>query len=122
MQNKGMSEDVARQQVRQEFPGAFGAAVPGVVDGKFPHAMSIEQTPDGPKLKIVVMPRTPAEVSLVAVHYVINDGASMNFDINQPEPGTNTYVHTTPLGGGYPTCPPGSKVSYWLAAVVNGLI
>merc|ERR1711988_1469573 len=90
--------------------------------GKFPHTMSIVQSAEGPKLKITVTPRNPAEVSLVAVHYVINDSDSMNFDINHPEPGTSTYVHTTPLGAGYPLCPPGSKVSYWLAAVVDGLI
>ena len=59
---------------------------------------------------------------MVAMHYVINDGASMNFDVNSPSPGTNSYVHTTPPGGGHPVCPPGAKVSYWLVASVHGLL
>ena len=44
----------------------------------------------------------------------------MNFDINKPMEGTNTYVHVTPDFG--PVCEPGSKVTYWLAAMEKGLI
>jgi len=114
--NQGMSVDDAKGKVKSEFPGVSGAASTDYVDCKFPHTMSVV---DG-KLKFAVTPRNPSEVSMVAVHYQIDDGKSMNFDIKSPEPGTNTYVHVTPGSG--PTCPPGSKVSYWLCANVKGLL
>jgi len=131
--NKGMSMDDAKKQVREEFPSAFGATGKGAgkgygpgqgqgphyVDCKFPHTLSVEETGDGPKLKFVVTPRNPEQVSLMAFHYVINDGASMNFDVTNAE--NNSYVHQTP-GGSYPTCPRGAKVSYWLCGKVNGLL
>lgn len=121
VKEKGMSMDDARKQVRSEFPDVFGAGSKGHhVDGKFPHTLSIEETPEGPKLKIAVTPRDPDQVTLVAFHYQINQGQSMNFDVKHSE--GETYVHQTPGGGGYPHCPRGSEVSYWLAAVVNGLI
>merc|ERR1712046_449459 len=123
MENKGMSEKEAREQVRSEFPNVFGAGAGGDhVDGKFPHTLSIVNTPDGPKLKFAVTPRHPEQVSLVAFHYQINQGASMNFETKEFSGAHPTYVHQTPGGGGYPACPPGSEVSYWLAAIVNGLI
>jgi len=116
--NKGLNMDAAKQQVRNEFPACFGGADDGdVIDCAFPHSMSVVQTPAGPKLKIAVTPANPGEVSLVAVHYVINGGSSMNFDINVPDSGK--YVHVTP-GGGYPACPAGASVSYWLSVKVNG--
>jgi hypothetical protein len=123
MANKGLTLEGAKQQVRREFPHMFGADPEGaVIDGKFPHTMSVVQTDKGPKLRIAVTPRNPHEVSLVAVHYWINDGKSMNFDIKEPQAGTNTYVHITPPGGGYPECPPGATIKYWLCVKVNGLL
>lgn len=120
MENKGMSREDARKQVRSEFPDAFAPGSKGHhVDGKFPHTLSIEDTPEGPKLKFAVTPRNPEQTTLVAFHYQINQGASMNFDVRESQDGT--YEHQTP-GGSYPQCPRGSEVSYWLAAVVNGLI
>jgi hypothetical protein len=127
MDNKGLLQREAREQVRKEFPAQFGGGHGGhFVESDLPHTLSIVQSPDGPKLKIAVTPKNPQEVTLVAVHYEV-DGSepgktSMNFDVNQAQSGTNTYVHVTPNGGGYPLCPPGSRVDYWLGAVVNGVI
>jgi len=122
--NKGLSMEDAKNQVRHEFPGVFGGGGGGGgktrVNGKFPHTLSIDQTSDGPKLRFEVSPNNPENVSLVAFHYVINDSNSMNFDVRNSEGGK--YVHVTPGGGGYPQCPPGAKVSYWLCAQVNGLL
>lgn len=123
--NKSLSMEAAKQQVRNEFPAAFGGGGDGpVIDCKFPHTMSVVQTPEGPKLKFAVTctKHNPADVTMIAFHYTINDGASMNFDVNQPTPGTHTFVHTTPPGGGYSKCPPGAKVKYWLCAKVKGLL
>lgn len=127
MDNKGLSQQDARLQVRNEFPQVFGFALASsggdFVDGKFPHRLQLVKTADGHKLMFAVTPRHPKRTSLVAVHYEISPGnQSMNFDVNAPERGTHTYVHVTPNGGGYPSCPPGSKVKYWLAAKVDGLI
>lgn len=127
MDNKGLSKEDARLQVRNEFPKVFGFALASsggdFVDGKFPHTLQLVKTSDGHKLKFAVTPRHPKHVTLVAVHYEITpDSASMNFDVNSPEPGTHTYVHVTPNGGGYPSCLPGATVKYWLAAKVNGLM
>jgi len=115
--NQGMRVDDAKGKVKSEFPGAFQAVAASIdyVDCKFPHTMCVL---DG-KLNFAVTPRNPSEVSMVAVHYQIDDGKSMNFDIRSPEPGTNTYVHVTPDWGA--TCPLGSKISYWLCANVKGL-
>jgi hypothetical protein len=112
--NQGMSVDDAKKKVKSEFPGAFG----DYIDCKFPHTMSVV---DG-NLKIAVTPKNPSEVSMVAVHYEIDGGQSMNFDIKSPSPDCSvpTYVHVTPDWGA--KCPPGSKVSYWLCANVNGLL
>jgi hypothetical protein len=115
--NKGMSADDAKSKVKSEFPAIFGVfGSTDLIDCKFPHTMSVV---DG-KLKIAVTPKNPSEVSMVAVHYHIGDGKSMNFDINSPEAGTDTYVHVTPDWG--ENCPPGTKVSYWLCANVKGLL
>lgn len=83
----------------------------------FPHTLQVV----GDRLKIVVTPPNPHEVSLVAVHYQVNGGQSMNFDINHESSG-HTYVHTTPSDPGYPACKSGDKVSYWLCVKVNGLL
>lgn len=126
MENKSLSRADARLQVRSEFPRAFGRcqATKGgdFVDGKLPHTLQLVKSSDGFKLKLTVTPKNPLGVTLVAFHYEINNGQSMNFDVRNPEPGTNTYVHVTPDGGGYPVCPPGAWVKYWLAVEVNGLL
>eukprot|EP00931_Biecheleriopsis_adriatica_P037769 TRINITY_DN21670_c0_g1_i1.p1 TRINITY_DN21670_c0_g1~~TRINITY_DN21670_c0_g1_i1.p1 ORF type:complete len:327 (-),score=75.84 TRINITY_DN21670_c0_g1_i1:56-1036(-) len=94
------------------------------VDGKYPHTLELVQDDKGKsRLKISVTPTNPADVTMVAVHYSVNGEAGkedMNFDINHPWEGTNTYVHVTPAWG--PVCEPGSKVIYWLAAMEKGLI
>lgn len=122
--NKGMSAEAASLQVMHEFPTAFGLSGPGgkehFVDGEFPHTLSIVQDDAGKnRLRIVVRPRNPEEVSLVAVHYgVDHDECSMNFDLRDKEGGV--FTHVTPDFG--PECNPGSAVHYWLAAEVDGLI
>merc|ERR1712046_55054 len=73
MENKGLSVEAAREEVRREFPSVFGSQSTGHhVDGRIPHTLSLVQTPDGPKLKFAVTPRNPEHVSLVAFHYQIN--------------------------------------------------
>jgi hypothetical protein len=122
MQNEGFSHTAAKIKVRSEFPSVLGGCGGDfVADGKFPHAVSLVETNEGPKLKIEVVANGDT-VSLVAVHYEINGGQSMNFDIHRPEGGSRTYSHVTPHGAGYPICRQGDEVSYWLAAVVDGLI
>lgn len=122
MQNEGFSHTAAKIKVRSEFPSEFGSGGGDfVADGKFPHALSLVETSEGPKLKIEVVVNTDA-VSLVAVHYEINGGQPMNFDITRPDGGSRTYSHVTPHGGGYPVCRQGDEVSYWLAAEIDGLI
>lgn len=120
MENEGYSENAARIRIKTEFPKNFRAGGDHINNGKFPHCMSLVDTPSGPRLKIEVIVNAD-NVGLVAVHYQVNDGAPMNFDIRQPEAG-KTYSHTTPDGGGYPVCRQGDRVSYWLAAEINGLI
>eukprot|EP00405_Crypthecodinium_cohnii_P011341 CAMPEP_0206442818 /NCGR_PEP_ID=MMETSP0324_2-20121206/14029_1 /ASSEMBLY_ACC=CAM_ASM_000836 /TAXON_ID=2866 /ORGANISM="Crypthecodinium cohnii, Strain Seligo" /LENGTH=515 /DNA_ID=CAMNT_0053910695 /DNA_START=81 /DNA_END=1628 /DNA_ORIENTATION=- len=121
MDNEGYSEHAARLKVKSEFhhqlhgPGHF------VGHGKFPHALSIVNTSEGPRLKIEVVCNAP-DVRLVAVHYHINGGQPMNFDIRHPEHGSKTYSHVTPHGGGYPLCHPGDQVTYWLAADIKGYL
>jgi len=133
MENKGMMEAEAQAQVMAEFPTVFsrggysGGALPvapTVVDGKFPHTLEIVKDAAGKsRLKFSVTPKNPSEITMIAVHYSVNKGPGhedMNFDIKQPMEGTNTYVHVTPDFG--PLCDPGSKVTYWLAAMEKGLI
>jgi len=122
MENEGFSRTAAKIKVRSEFPSALGSCGGDfVAGGKFPHSLSLVETSEGPKLKIEVVANNDS-VSLVAVHYEINGGQSMNFDITRPDGGSRTYSHVTPHGGGYPVCRQGDEVSYWLAAVVDGLI
>jgi len=81
------------------------------------------QWPGKNRLKISVTPKNPGDVTMIAVHYSVNKGPGhedMNFDINHPMEGSTTYVHVTPDFG--PLCEPGSKVTYWLAAMEKGLI
>eukprot|EP00435_Cladocopium_sp_Y103_P019587 s1116_g4.t1 len=137
MENKGMNEAEAQGQVMSEFPSVFirggysGGSMPvapTVVDGKFPHTLEIVKDAAGKnRLKFSVTPRNPGDITMIAVHYSVNKGPGhedMNFDINHPmdtpAEGTNTYVHVTPDFG--PVCEPGSKVTYWLAAMEKGLI
>ena len=130
MENKGMKEPEAQAQVLAEFPAVFrggygGGAVPvAPVDGKFPHSVEIVKDGKGlNRLKFSVTPRNPQDITMIAVHYSVNKEPGhedMNFDINKPMEGTNTYVHVTPEFG--PVCEPGSKVTYWLAAMEKGLI
>eukprot|EP00932_Pfiesteria_piscicida_P011765 SRR837773.2299.p2 GENE.SRR837773.2299~~SRR837773.2299.p2 ORF type:complete len:204 (+),score=71.22 SRR837773.2299:56-613(+) len=120
-ENEGYSEHAARIRVKTEFSKNFNGGGDHVNNGKFPHCMSLVDTPSGPRLKIEVVVNTD-NVGLVAVHYQVNDGAPMNFDLRQPEAGSKTYAHVTPNGGGYPLCRNGDRVSYWLAAEINGLI
>jgi len=122
MENEGFSQTAAKIKVKTEFPSVFdGCGGDFIADGKYPHAMSLVETSEGPKLKFEVVANSDA-VSLVAVHYEINGGQSMNFDITAPDGGSRTYTHVTPHGDGYPECRQGDEVSYWLAAVVDGLI
>jgi len=121
VEKEGYVYSMAQLRVKYEFPDKFedyGGVY--VKSDKFPHTLSIEDTSVGPKLKIQVMP-LPEETTLVAVHYCINGGASMNFDIKQPTL-NRTYTHVTPLAPGYPLCRHGDTVSYWLGVVVKGLI
>lgn len=133
MENKGMNEAEAQGQVMSEFPSVFirggysGGSMPvapTVVDGKFPHTLEIVKDAAGKnRLKISVTPKNPGDVTMIAVHYSVNKGPGhedMNFDINHPMEGSTTYVHVTPDFG--PLCEPGSKVTYWLAAMEKGLI
>jgi len=128
-ENKALSAEAAQQQVMSEFSSAFGpgsgssgAGTGTSVDGTFPHTLKLVKDGAGKsRLQISVTPKNPEEVSLIAVHYGINcHGEPMNFDIRHPVAGTTTYVHVTPDFG--PVCEPGSKVVYWLAGVVKGLI
>jgi len=57
----------------------------------------------------------------VAVHYQINGGEQLNFDIGSPDAESKTYGHVTPGEDGLPLCCPGASVSYWLSAEVDGL-
>merc|ERR1719469_669521 len=119
MENEGMAEDAARRRVMGEFPEEFAVGV--FVDGKFPHTLSVVKDGNGNRrLRIAVTPRDPEQVTLVAVHYSVGSGETLNFDIPAPEPGTQTYAHVTPSFG--PECHPGADVYYWLAAEVRGLI
>lgn len=136
IENKGMTEEQAKAQVMAEFPALFrggaggysGGYVPRAaarfVDGKFPHTLEIVKDAKGQnRLKFSVTPRNPGEVTMIAVHYSVNKDPGhedMNFDIHRPMEGSNTYVHVTPDFG--PVCEPGSKVTYWLAAMEKGLI
>jgi len=121
MENEGYSEPAARTRVKTEFPKNFRGGGDHINQGKFPHCMSLVDTPQGPRLKLEVVVNAE-NVKLVAVHYQVNDGAPMNFEMRHPEGGSKTYAHTTPDGGGYPLCRDGDRVSYWLAAKINGLI
>lgn len=124
--NKGLTEEAAKEQVMSEFPAAFSkshhASGGHSVDGLFPHTLKIVQDSKGKnRLQIAVTPSNPDEVTLIAVHYGIDsEHEGMNFDINHPVAGTSTYVHVTPDFG--PECNPGSSVKYWIAGVVKGLI
>mmetsp|Transcript_79999 Transcript_79999/g.175496 ORF Transcript_79999/g.175496 Transcript_79999/m.175496 type:complete len:427 (+) Transcript_79999:90-1370(+) len=120
MENEGYSESAAKFKVKEEFPNQLHGPGSFIGGGKFPHALSLTETPEGPRLKIEVVCNT-SDVGLVAVHYQINGGQPMNFDIRHPVEGSKTYCHVTP-GGGYPICRPGDEVSYWLAAEIKGLI
>jgi hypothetical protein len=120
MQNEGYSQSAARLKVKSEFPGRFHGGG-DFVNCKFPHGLSLVDTADGPRLKLDVVCNRD-NVALVAVHYQVNDGAPMNFDVRQPDGGSRTYRHVTPNGGGYPLCRDGDRVSYWLAAEIDGLI
>jgi len=135
MDNQNMNEVEAQAQVMAEFPVLFSGGVSGysggvkpvapfAVDGKFPHTLEIVKDAAGKnRLKLSVTPKNPSDVTMIAVHYSVNKGPGhedMNFDINHPMEGTNAYVHVTPDFG--PVCDPGSKVTYWLAAMEKGLI
>ena len=127
MENKGMAEGEAQAFVMGEFPESFGPSAPPsghFVDGKFPHTLELVKDAAGKsRVKFSVTPSNPGDVSMIAVHYSVNGEPGkedMNFDVRKPEDGTHTYVHVTPDFG--PVCDPGSKVTYWLAAMEKGLI
>ena len=127
MENKGMAEEEAHAFVMGEFPHCFGPSAPAsghFVDGKFPHTLELVKDATGKsRIKFSVTPPNAGDVSMVAVHYSVNGEPGkedMNFDINKPQEGTQTYVHVTPDFG--PVCEPGAKVTYWLAAMEKGLI
>ena len=124
MENKGMKEAEAQAAVMKEFPQLFGGSSGHFVDGKFPHTMELVKDAAGKsRVKFSVTPTNPGDVTMIAVHYSVNGEPGkedMNFDINKPQEGTQTYVHVTPDFG--PVCEPGSKVTYWLAAMEKGII
>jgi len=129
MDNQGKSQEEARQQVRTEYPqcfggsgGAGGAGGKAGASQKFGEKLSAVPFPDGKKhkLRIEIRPTDGQGISLVAVHYSINGSEDQNFDIANIDGSTNAWVHETPQGG-YPDCPPGSTIKYWLFMVRNGV-
>ncbi len=50
MENQGLSENAARVKVKSEFPQCFQNGGGDFVDCKFPHSLSLVDTPSGPRL------------------------------------------------------------------------